>query len=252
MEEILLDLPVIGIKQLKDSVKGFEGVERYKGPTWCDVIRLATYGQALVVEPGAIGVCSVAEVVLGLKDAEKDVDFILEPRMMEHVSGYYINHISRFPDGVEPDTVIIRGRPSQVNAIGDMSGKLQKNYRGYIGASAIDLTGIQRLNVIPVLVSNWMIGYIKRLKGFDHLMKVLMNIGPLMFIGEKLIEKALGDMSMCRNSTIMPLLEDAGNISYFCAGGASWGGNSPWNMTSGYPYHVYKEFAGKISFPGKR
>lgn len=251
MEKIKLDLPVIGVKQLKDSVNGFESVDRYDGPTWCDVMRLATFGQALVVEPGAIEVCSVAPVVLGLKDAEKEVDKILEPRMMEHVAGYYVNHVSRFPEGVEPDVVIIRGRPAQVKQVAEIAGELQQNYRGYIGASAFDLSGIQRLNVFSALVSNWMIGYVKRLKGFDNLMKTIMNAGPLMFIGEKMIEKSLADMSMCRNSTIMPLLEDAGNISYFCAGGASWGGNSPRNMTSGYPYRIYRKLVNRLDFPGK-
>ncbi|MBN2168090.1 MAG: hypothetical protein JW738_02510 [Actinobacteria bacterium] len=252
MDEIKLDLPVIGVKQLKDSLNGFENIDRYKGPTWCDVIRLATYGQALIVEPGSIGVCSVSPVVLGLKDAEKAVDKILEPRMEEHVAGYYINHVSRFPDGIEPDTVIIRGRPTQVRIIAEESGELQQNFRGLIGASGLDLTGIQRLNVISALVSNWMIGFAKKWKGFDPLMKAVMSNGQLMFIGEKFIERSLADMSMCRNSTILPLLEDAGNISYFCAGGASWGGNSPLNMTSGYPYRVYKKFADKLNFPGKR
>lgn len=248
----MLDLPVIGVKQLRDSLKGFENVDRYVGPTWCDVIRLATYGQALIVEPGSIGVCSVAPVVLGLKDAEKAVDMILEPRMEERVAGYYINHVSRFPEGVEPDTVIIRGRPSQVRRIAEESGELQENFRGLIGASGLDLTGFQRLNVLSALISNWIIGYMKRWSGFDPLMKAVMNFGPLMLVGEKLIEKSLADMSMCRNSTILPLLEDAGNISYFCAGGASWGGNSPRNMTSGYPYRIYNKFADKLNFPGKR
>lgn len=252
MEEVILDLPVIGVKQLKDSLNGFEDIDRYKGPTWCDAVRLVTFGQPLILEPGAIGVCSVAEVVLGLKDAEKAVDKIIEPRMEEHVAGYYLNHVSRFPKGVEPDTVIIRGRPSQVRNIAESCGELQKNYRGLIGASALDLSGIQKLNTFSALVSNWMIGFAKRWKGFDPLMKAVMNTGPLMFVGEKMIEVSLADMSMCRNSTILPLIEDAGNISYFCAGGASWGGNKPTNMTSGYPFHIYKNFEDKLEFPGKK
>jgi hypothetical protein len=58
-------------------------------------------------------------------------------------------------------------------------------------------------------------------------------------------------MSVCRNSTVIPFLEDAGNISFFCTGGIAWGCNPPDFLTSGFPYGMIEKVIDRLDFPGK-
>jgi hypothetical protein len=54
------------------------------------------------------------------------------------------------------------------------------------------------------------------------------------------ISRTLSDMSICRNSTAIPLLTGRANVSFFCSGGITWGRNSPDHLTSGWPWHLYR------------
>jgi hypothetical protein len=46
-------------------------------------------------------------------------------------------------------------------------------------------------------------------------------------------------MSVCRNSTIIPLLAGQANVSHYCTGGITWGRNSPDHLTSGWPFPLF-------------
>jgi len=48
--------------------------------------------------------------------------------------------------------------------------------------------------------------------------------------------RTLADMSVCRNSTVVPLLVGRVNVSFFCTGGITWGRNDPDHLTSGWPW----------------
>jgi hypothetical protein len=50
-------------------------------------------------------------------------------------------------------------------------------------------------------------------------------------------------MSVCRNSTVIPLLTGRVNVSFFCSGGITWGRNQPDHLTSGWPWAVYAALA---------
>jgi len=63
---------------------------------------------------------------------------------------------------------------------------------------------------------------------------------------DALIAAALADMSVCRNSTAVPLLTGRANVSYFCTGGITWGGNHPGHVTSGWPYPLYRRLSGAL------
>jgi hypothetical protein len=52
---------------------------------------------------------------------------------------------------------------------------------------------------------------------------------------DAVISRTLADMSICRNSTAVPLLTGKANVSFFCTGGVTWGGNDPGRLTSGWP-----------------
>ena len=66
----------------------------------------------------------------------------------------------------------------------------------------------------------------------------------------RIIKNTMGDMSMCRNSTVIPHLEDAANVSFFCTGGIAWGANQPSHLTSGLPGELFDRVCGRLEFPG--
>jgi hypothetical protein len=58
---------------------------------------------------------------------------------------------------------------------------------------------------------------------------------------DALISRAMADMSVCRNSTAIPLLSDRANLSFYCTGGITWGRNRPDHLTSGWPWDLFRQ-----------
>ncbi|MBU4194135.1 MAG: hypothetical protein KKE43_08435 [Actinobacteria bacterium] len=255
MEKITLELPLVGVKVLNDSVDGFEDVDVYHGVSYCDAVRLATFGEELLVKPGSIGVCKWAPAVLGLKAPENEFERSLLPRFEAPVAGLYIAHPSRFPEDTEPDVVIVRGRPGQMKQVMDALSEaaLQRAYYGEIGKTALGVVDRRfSLKVMLSYVTNRVMAYLRRWKRFDDLIRAAMRTQVLTSGLERVLKSTVADMSMCRNSTVIPFEESAGNVSFFCVGGISWGCNSPANMTSGFPYRLIEGVHNRLEYPGKR
>ncbi|MHB8895481.1 MAG: hypothetical protein ACYC99_09945 [Candidatus Geothermincolia bacterium] len=252
MDKIVLELPVISVKVLKDSTDGWPARE-YSGVSWCDAVRLATFGEELLVVPGSIEICKWSPIILGLKEPENPFEESLQPRLEQPVAGVYVAPLSRFDSA--PDVVIVRGRPGQLRDLARRlgEGSLSTTYRGQIGKTAIGV-GERGLSARVMLshVSNRALAVMKHWKRFDDLTRVAFKDYRVTGLFEKVARNAVADMSMCRNSTVLPLVEDAGNISFFCVGGVSWGGNSPVNMTSGYPGRMAGDILEHVDFPGKK
>jgi hypothetical protein len=155
----------------------------------------------------------------------------------------YLAPVSRFNEALEPDVVIVRGSPVMLRKLAAQMGEgaLQDTYRDRMEWTALG-AGERGLSLRVMLVHavNYTLSLLNRVKLFSDLTRWLFRRKWVTNIFEKMIRNALADMSMCRNSTVIPYVEDAGNISFFCTGGATWGGNSPRNMTSGFPYHLIK------------
>jgi uncharacterized protein (DUF169 family) len=253
METITLELPVIGVKVL-DSLDGFEDLEPYHGVSYCDAVWLATFGVEQLVAPGSIEVCKWSPVVTGLKEPESVFEKSLEPRLCEPAAAVYIAPLSRFREGVRPDVVIIRGRPEQLRRITGAlpDGSLVERYRGQIGRTALGV-GDRGLSakVLLVGVTNRLLSGLRRWKRFDDLTRTLFRSEKVTGTFERMLRNTMADMSVCRNSSILPYVEDAANISYFCTGGVTWGGNSPAHMTCGMPYRLYEMIEDGLSYPGK-
>lgn len=251
--KIKFELPVIGVKVLKESTRGFEGTTEYRGVSYCDAVRLATFGEELVIGPGSIEVCKWSPVILGLKKPETDFEVGLEPRLEWPVAGIYLAQLSRFGD-IEPDVIMVRGVPADLRAMADAVGaaEMQGRYRGQIGRTALGVGG-GRLDLKVKLThgTNRVLARLRDRKWFDAFTRAAFNDPRVTGAFEKLARNTVADMSMCRNSTVLPLLEDAGNISFFCTGGVTWGGNSPANMTSGFPGRLRDAVCDLADWPGK-
>ncbi|MBU1671202.1 MAG: DUF169 domain-containing protein [Actinobacteria bacterium] len=248
-----MDLPAVGVKFL-ESIEGFEDLEPYDGVSYCDAVRLATSGYEQLIVPGSIDTCRWSPVVLGLKGTETAFEQGLEPRLEGPVAGVYLAPLSGFRAGLEPDVVIIRGRPEQLRRITATlpSGSLQARYRGRIGWTALGVgDATLSARVLLTHTANRLLAVLKRWKRFDDLTRTLFRSERVTGTFERMLRNTMADMSVCRNSSILPHLEDAANISYFCTGGVTWGGNSPAHMTCGMPYRLYREIEGRLSYPGK-
>ncbi len=242
MEKTKFEVPPVGVKIL-DSMEGFEAVSVYNGVSYCDAVRRATSGEEVVLVTGSIEVCRWSPVILGLKSPESDFEKSLEPRMEGLAKGVYVAPLSRFREGLEPDVVIVRGRPAQLRKLASEMGvgALQDRYRGRIGWTALDVgEGGLSWRVMLVHTLNYSLNLLKRSRRFDELTRKLFRRESVAKAFERAAKNAVADMSMCRNATVLPYAEDAGNISFFCTGGVTWGGNSPRNMTSGFPYRLIK------------
>ena len=151
--------------------------------------------------------------------------------------------LARFREGIEPDVVIVRGRPAHLRKlVAEMGeGALQDRYRDRIGWTALGVgdEGLS-LGVMPVHALNYSLSLLKRSRRFDELTRKLFRRESVAKAFERVARNAVADMSMCRNANVLPYVEDAGNISFFCTGGVTWGGNSPRNITSGFPYRLIK------------
>jgi hypothetical protein len=64
---------------------------------------------------------------------------------------------------------------------------------------------------------------------------------------DALISRALADMSVCRNATVVPLLTQRVNASFFCTGGITWGRNRADYLASGWPPSQFERAADVLS-----
>lgn len=253
MEKEYLQKPLIGVKILADSLDGYEEVEVYQGVSYCDAVRRATTGDELLVVPGSIEVCRWVRPVLGLKKPEDSFEQSLQPRLDAPVAGVYVAPLSFFDGTREPDVVIIRGRPERlhelVSALGDDA--LITRYRGQIGRTALGVGEAGRLSTKARLAvaSDRLFAWLSRFKPFDDLTRWMFKSRLVTRLFERMIKNTVADMSLCRNSTVIPYLEGGVNLSFFCAGGVTWGGNAPEEMTSGFPYHLFQEISDQLEDP---
>jgi uncharacterized protein (DUF169 family) len=247
-----LDVPPVGVKIL-ESLDGFEDVEVFRGVSYCEAVRRVTRSGEVLVTPESIDVCKWAPVVLGLKRPESSFEKGIWPRMDRPVAGYYIAPLAGFRWGVQPDVVILRGSPEQLREITGAIGEqaLVSRYRGEIGKTALGV-GESRwsLKVKITHTVNRILAWLRRWKSWDRLTRFAFRSERLSSAMERLIRNNMGDMSICRNSTVIPYLEDGANISFFCTGGIAWGANQPSHLTAGFPFEMYERVCARLGFPG--
>ncbi len=255
-EKITLNLPPVGIKIIRNELEKFKNVEQFYGISYCQGINRATSGRELLITPGSIGVCQWAPVVLGFKEAKSG----FEKSITEHLdlgnSGVYAAPVTMFKKDMSPDVVLIRTDSENYRKIIDILG-----WDSFIPSEGLhqDVTALNTFRMDPPgPVSLWMIQNVNRLLDFMNRFDWWQRFTAFLFkstlvtrIFDRFISRFMANMSMCRNSTVIPHKQGKANISYFCTGGIAWGKNTPGFMTSGYPFHMYKKLEGYLDFPGK-
>jgi hypothetical protein len=219
----------------------------YQGVSFCDAVRRAGEGEVLRVLPGSMEVCGWAPVVLGLKAPEGRFEEGLVPRLDFPVDGLLLARLDCFPG--EPEAVIVRARAEVLRAMGQCLGPegLWDGHQGRLARSAhpylFEGQGSSRRGLVGGV--NRLLAALARSGRWQAFTQRLFRIRLVTAGFEALISRTLADMSVCRNSTTIPLLSGRANISFFCTGGITWGGNRPEHLTSGWPWPLYQQAVGE-------
>jgi uncharacterized protein (DUF169 family) len=227
------------------------GVPIYGGVSYCDAVRRAGLGEALRVIPGSVQVCRWTPVVLGLKEPQGRFEEGLKPRLAFPVAGLLLAPLDSFPG--EPDVVLLRARPEILREMVATLGQnhLWAGHEGRLEQSANPILVAGQPNPRQGLIRgvNSLLAPLARLTPWQALTKRLFRSEIITASFEALISRTLADMSVCRNSTVIPLSTGRINTSFFCTGGITWGRNCPDHLTSGWPWRLYRQLPSHLA-PG--
>ena len=231
------DAPLsVGVRVLRSSHEHAD-VPVYRGVSYCDAVSRAGDGETLRVLPGSIRVCRWAPVVLGLKDPKGRFEKSLSPRLAFPVAGLLLALLDRFPG--KPQVVVVRAVPRDLHEMIENAGRerLWDGHEDRLDRSAIPLlTADSRTPPRHRLIGpvNRLLASLARFAPWQALTYWLFRSGLVTAGFDAIISRTLADMSVCRNSTVIPLLTGRVNVSFFCTGGITWGHNNPRYLTSGW------------------
>ncbi|HOD15840.1 MAG TPA: DUF169 domain-containing protein [Spirochaetota bacterium] len=254
---ISLELPPVGIKLLNEkSINAYAGTTLFSGVSYCLAVFGATFGMELLLRPGSIKVCKWVPVVLGFKNAENEFELSIDPHLEPTVPGLYIAPLHLFRRGVSPDSVIIRTEPDHYREMINVLG-----WESFINFDLLkqDRTALHTfktrppsgLSALAIRYFNGALGLLNRFTPWHSFTALLFRSDFVTKIFDMFITRYMANMSMCRNSLVIPFRENKANISYFCTGGIAWGKNDPRNMTSGFPYDLFLKLDRHLDYPGK-
>lgn len=254
---IKLELPPVGIKLLdQENTSLFEGIKLFSGVSYCEAVFESTFGAELLVSPASVKVCKWVPVVLGFKKAQNEFERSIEPHLDTGTKAIYIAPLHLFRKDVDPDVVVIRTKPDRYRSMIDILG-----WESFIDFAALrqDKTALHTFNMKPpagfsAMTIKYFNGALDALNRFDlwnSFTAFLFKSDFVTGIFDKFITRYMANMSMCRNSFVIPFQHNRANISYFCTGGVAWGKNDSRNMTSGFPYQLFGKLDAHLDYPGK-
>jgi uncharacterized protein (DUF169 family) len=240
--------PPVGVRILRQAGE-HPDVPVYHGISYCDAVRRAGRGEVLRVLPGSIEVCGWAPVVLGLKEPQSRFERGLAPRLAFPMAGLLLAPLGRCPG--EPDVVIVRARPEVLRAMTqrlDQEG-LWDGHQGRLDRSAVpslwEGAATSRRGLVRCV--NRMLATLARSGRWQAFTHHLFRSRLVTAGFDAVISRTLADMSVCRNSTAIPLLTGRANISFYCTGGITWGCNHPEHLTSGWPWPLFQQAIEEVS-----
>gem|GEM_PF-371176 len=244
VQEVYLETKPVAVKAFfepREDLQTRMGV--YQGISYCDAVRRAAQDEELLVLADSILTCQWSPVVLGLKKPANNFEKRLAPRM-EGVWGYYLSSLLSFSKrGLEPDIVIIRGSPQLLRLILSRIGwhNSALNLAGELDKSALGILGNHRFTLKSTLTINFnkLFYFLSKKEWWMKFTESIFRYPFACNVFDRIINAFMADMSICRNSTVIPYQTGLVNVSHFCAGGIGWGLNRPDYMTSGFPYSLF-------------
>jgi len=259
----LVDPAPVGVRVLASDQEAAD-VPAYQGVSYCDAVRRAGEGECLRILPGSIEVCGWSQVVLGLKEPVNPFEEGLAPRLAFPAAGLLLAPLDGFPG--TPDVVLIRATVEFLNAMARAAGQdpWWTGHGGRLDRSALPalmrapmhrregIDGHQRFKGVHL----WFLGSVNQILGglarsgrWQTFTRWLFRSHWVTARFDAFISRTLADMSICRNSTAIPLLTGRANLSFFCTGGITWGRNRPQHLTSGWPWPIFQRVDQALSSP---
>jgi uncharacterized protein (DUF169 family) len=237
-----LDPPPVGVGFLRSAQEHGE-VPAFAGVSYCQAVRQAGEGQALRVLPGSIEVCGWAPIVLGLKLPDGHFEQHLAPRLEFPTPGLLLAPLDKFPG--EPDVVLLRTTRQVLDSLIRLAGR-DRLWQGHGGRLEWSVTplfsgGRFTFHYRAVQRTNMALAFLARSRRWQAVTHWLFRSRLATAAYDAIISRTLADMSMCRNSTVIPWQTGQVNVSFFCSGGITWGLNNPNHMTSGWPWAVFQK-----------
>lgn len=256
-----LDPPPVGVRILASDHEAAT-IPVYRGVSYCDAVRRAGAGEWLRILPDSIEVCGWSQVVLGLKQPEDPFEEGLAPRLAFPIAGLLLAPLDGFPG--TPDVVLVRAKPEILSEMARAAGQdpWWTGHGGRLDRSAIPAFTRgsrhwrQGFDERPrsAGVRLWLLDGVNRILGglarserWQAFTRWLFQSRWVTARFDALISRTLADMSICRNSTAIPLLTGRANLSFFCTGGITWGRNRPEHLTSGWPWPIFQRVSQVLS-----
>ena len=251
MPEVNLKLQPVGVKFYIPGDSEPAGIPAYEGVSYCDAVWRVTGGEELLVRLESITACNWSPVVLGLKKAESSFEIRQEPRL-EGTRAVFLAPLSGFEArGLEPDVVILRDEPKTLRYLASVVGqnRCAREYAGELDKSALQYLWENRSDwkVKLAMIVNRILAALQKQGWFTKTITFLFSSELVSDIWDRIISRFMADMSICRNSSVIPTRTGVVNISFFCTGGIVWGMNRPEHMTAGWPYPVFRELREKVT-----
>ncbi len=229
----------VGVCVLEDPAEGsLRDVEEFRGVSFCEAVSRARE-KPLVVMADSIEVCKWSPAVLGLKAAEGDFERSLTPRLSPSTKALFLGPPGSFHPGLRPLVFILQGPAEALRGFLRGLGKddWAVEWAGQIDKSALglELGGLPSWKLAAVSRVNRALASLMPHPLWQRFTRAAFRSRALSRALEAAIKPFVASMSVCRNSTVIPLLTSKANLSFFCAGGITWGGNPAGHMTCGIP-----------------
>ncbi|HPM77203.1 MAG TPA: hypothetical protein PK961_08935 [bacterium] len=254
MEPIRLPIEPIGVKIFSATPAWVDSLPPYRGVSYCRAVHETPCLGECWLDASSLTVCGWAPVALGMKAATGEFGQSIEPRLEHPIAGVYLTTLSKMRAGVAPDVAIVRGNAETLRRLIDLIGwdcaAWEHVEEERVQKSALRLLregnrGWRYRLVQPV---NQTLFYLKRMPGFAQGIEFVFKSETVTHGFDRLIKRAMADMSICRNSTVIPHLTGLLNASFFCTGGIAWGHNHPSLMTSGWPWALWEQIANEVTW----
>jgi len=254
MEKLSLKPPPIGITIFRRAPSWLKDVPLFRGLSYCQAVAETDDGGELRVEPSSITTCHWVPAVLGLKEAELDFEKELTPRLESGTVALYLARLDRYRPGLEPDVVVLRADPDVLKQLIEHVGWDHAAW-DYVEDKRVSRSALRHLRepesgwrsrlLKPV---NRSLAGMRRVPGWTEATALAFRSMTVTKAFDQIIKRAMADMSICRNSTVIPYQSGKVNVSYFCTGGIAWGGNDPFHLTSGWPWPLWRQIADRVEW----
>jgi len=183
--------------------------------------------------------------VLGFKDRDPKLDLKVDVVLPRDTARVLVAPVTAYADDAPPDVVVLRAFPDQVRRILDTLGweNFNEQLAGRLDCSALEVfkSGGESFDKKRVQAVNTLLAGLNRSEAWRDFTKWIFDRQWTTYVFNLLLERYLANMSICRNSTVIPYLTGKANVSYFCTGGIAWGLNKPRHMTCGMPFDLYRK-----------